>query len=64
MNSLIRSEIALTENASSAFKNIILNHKDENSIVLFVTIQGKDYLQGVCKLEQAQLIDEVREDWR
>ena len=32
-------------------------------MVLFVTIQGSEQLQGVCKIEETKLNDEVHDDW-
>ena len=65
MNSMILQEIALTENSSQAFEAIFERDKeDKNSIILFVTIQGSEQLQGVCKVSQSKLIEEVKEDWK
>ena len=64
MNSLILNEIALTENSSLAFEQIFERNREESSLVLFVTIQGSEQLQGVCKVSQPKLIEEVREDWK
>ena len=38
--------------------------EDKNSLILFVTIQGSEQLQGVCKVSSNKLIEEVKEDWK
>lgn len=64
MNSLIKNEIALSEHSTQAFETTFSKHKEENSLVLFVTIQGSEHFQGVCKVTTPKLIEEVREDWQ
>ena len=49
MFSYLVQEIALTENSSTAFEKVFEKHR-EGEIVLFVTIQGSDQIQGVCKV--------------
>ena len=44
MNSLNCNEIALSEHSAQAFEAIFAKHKEENSLVLFVTIQGSEQL--------------------
>ena len=63
MNSLIKNEIALSEHSTQAFETTFSKQKEENSLVLFVTIQGSENFQGVCKVTTPKLIEEVREDW-
>ena len=38
--------------------------ESKSSIILFVTIQGSEQLQGVCKVSNHQLIEEVKEEWK
>ena len=64
MYSLSQMQIALTENCSQAFEKIFQQHKEGDSLILFVTIQGSEQLYGVCKVPQANLIEEVNEDWK
>lgn len=68
MQSLTCSEIALTDQTAKAVEAALSKLKEEDSLVLFVSIQGSDWFNGVCvsslKQNGLKLGTEVREEWR
>lgn len=64
MFSFLKNEIALTGNSSKAFESVFSKHK-EGEIVIFVTIQNSEQLQGVCKIKSpVMLVESTADEWK